>query len=245
MVGPLTGASRQNAMTRLSFLVAAVALSCHAMVAAQTTRQERQVSGFDKIASRASGDVVITQGDKEGLVVEAEPRLLPHILADVKGGVLDLRFAPGSHSSRHPVRFHVTLKVLRRLQADGSGNIVAERLDTPSLDVELNGSGDLRIGKLATPRLDVKLAGSANVEVGGGHATRQTVDISGAGNYAAAALASEEAKVSIGGSGDVTVMASKRLVADISGAGNIGYVGDPQVASSVSGAGTVRKRRPG
>ena len=226
---------------RVAILAAAAMLALHALAGAQSARQERAVGGFDQIVWRAGGELRITQGPKESLIVEAEPRLLPKLLADVKGGVLELRFAEGSFSTTEPIRFHVTVKTLKSLQANGSGDIVIERLDTPSFGVELVGSGDMRIGQLVTQRLAAKLNGSSSVELGGGRATTQTVELKGSGTYDAAAFSTEESSVSIGGSGDVKVAASRSLVARISGSGEIQYVGDPRVVESVSGSGTVRK----
>jgi hypothetical protein len=44
-------------------------------------------------------------------------------------------------------------------------------------------------------------------------------------------------------SGNVTVMASRKLVADIAGAGELQYLDSPRVVETVSGAGSVRKLR--
>ena len=226
---------------RIAALAAAAMLAGHGMATAQTAREERPVAGFDQIVLRAGGELLITQGAKERLVVEAEPRLVPRLLSEVKGGVLELRFAEGSFSTTQPIRFHVTVKSLKSLQAKGSGDIVIERLDTPSFGVELAGSGDMRIGQLMTQRLSAKLDGSSSVELGGGHAISQTVEVKGSGSYDATAFATEESSVSIRGSAEVKVAASRSLVARISGSGDIEYVGNPQVVESVSGSGSVRK----
>ncbi len=226
---------------RIAAVAAAVTLAFHATAGAQTAREERSVSGFDQIVWHTSGELKISQGQKEGIVVEAEPRLLPKLITEVRNGVLDIRFAEGSYSTTQPMRFHVSLKALKSLQAKGSGDIVIDRLDTPSLGVDLYGSGDMRIGRLTTQRMAAKLKGSSSVELGGGHAASQSVEVTGSGSYDAAGFATEESTVSIGGSGDVKVSASRSLVARIAGSGEIRYLGNPQVVESVSGSGRIRR----
>lgn len=224
---------------RIAALAAAAMLTGAAW--AQTAREERAATGFDQIVWRTGGELKITQGQREGIVVEAEPRLLPKLLTEVKGGVLEIRFAEGSYSTTQPMRFEVSLKSLKRLQHSGSGDIVIDRLDTPSFGVELVGSGEMRIGRLETQTLSARLRGSSSVELAGGRATTQTIEVSGSGSYDAAGFTTDESTVSIGGSGEVKVAASRSLVARIAGSGEIQYLGNPQVVESISGSGRIRK----
>jgi hypothetical protein len=232
------------ASRRIAGVIVAAVMCVHGLAGAQTAREERVVSGFDQIVWRAVGELRITQGSKEGLVIEAEPRLLPKVIAEVKAGVLDIHFAEGQFSTRQPIRFHVSVKGLKRLVASGSGDIVLEQLDTPSFSLDLTGSGDMQIGKLATSQFVAKLAGSGDVQIGGGHAASQTIDLRGSGTYDAVALSTEDSTVSIGGSGDVKVAASRKLVAQIAGSGSVQYLGSPRVVESIAGSGKVSKLRP-
>ena len=52
--------------------------------------QERPVSGFNKIAMSGSGELIITQGSKEGLTVEAEDNIMEYIETEVKDETLEL-----------------------------------------------------------------------------------------------------------------------------------------------------------
>ena len=54
--------------------------------------EERDVSGFDRVALSGFGEVIITQGDKESLTVETDDNLMRYIETKVRGGTLELGF---------------------------------------------------------------------------------------------------------------------------------------------------------
>ena len=54
--------------------------------------ETRPVSGFDRLSVRYYGDVVLEQGDTEGLVIEADEELLPRIKSEVREGQLTIGF---------------------------------------------------------------------------------------------------------------------------------------------------------
>jgi hypothetical protein len=221
------------------WLAALVALGLSVACGAETAREERKVSGFDQIRLSTVGELHIRQTGTESLVIEAEKRLLPKILADVKGGVLHLRFAEGSFSTRYPIRFHVTVRTLSHLSGEASGNILVDSLESPSFRLDHSGSGDVRVGRLKTPHFSVRASGSSDIAIGAGEVDRATVELAGSGRYDALGLATSETAIFIRGSGDATLSARDRLDARVSGSGDIRYRGSPKVAQRIEGSGTV------
>lgn len=217
----------------LAALAAASAAS-----AAGMAREQRPVASVERVVLRAVGDLYVTQGPQESLVIEAEKPLLARISSHVKHGVLTFDIQGRQFSSRHPIRYHLTVKNLKAIDARGSGDISAQNLRGPALDLLLAGSGDVTVRALETQQVGVRIISSAQVTLDG-RAIRQTVSIEGAGDYDARRLQSSQATVSISGAGNAVVHAKEHLIARISGSGEIQYFGNPKVESTLTGAGEV------
>ncbi len=228
-------------VVRIARLALALLAAATCVAHADTGRESRSVSGFDRIEWHAAGELRIAQGNTESLVIEAEKGLLPKIKVEVKAGVLRLGFTESRIETQQPIRFHLTVKTLAGIETLTGGEFLLQRLATPSLILKLGGSGKAKIEYLSARELDVRIDGAFDVDIDRGTVQTQRVEIAGAGRYAAAGLQSDVARISVSGSGDAVVMARSRLDARISGAGQITYLGDPVVTQDVSGAGEVRR----
>ena len=205
--------------------------------------ETRAVSGFHAVELAASGNVEVTQGDKEELVVEAEDNILPFIETRVKpDGTLLLTFKSGESVETHKtITFKLSAKTLDKMVLAGSGNIrVGGKLTAENETIKLLGSGNVALDDLQTGALMVGIDGSGNVKIAGGSAMGQDVHIPGSGHYEATALQTDTTKVSVDGSGHCKVWAEKKLEASISGSGEIKYRGHPELRQRVSGSGEVR-----
>lgn len=209
-----------------------------APAAGPLARVARPVADVERVVLRAVGDLAVTRGTREALVIEAEKRLLPRIVSSVKQGVLTFDIQGGDFETRQPVRYHLTVKNLKSIEAYGSGDIDARDLRGPALNLRLAGSGDAVLHGLNTRWLTVRIDSAANVTLDG-RADQQTVSIEGAGDYDARRLLSAQARVDIGGAGNAVLHVMQALTARIEGSGEIRYYGNPRVDSAISGAGEV------
>jgi hypothetical protein len=207
--------------------------------AAALAREERTLAAFDSVLWEAAGELIVTQGDREHLTLEAEPAVLAKIVAEVKGRSLYLGYT-GSVQTRQPVRFRLELKTLTALTTRGSGTLRIGALVTPALSLRLGGSEELRLASLQARTLDVNIDGSGDLTIAGGAVDRQQVMLAGSGRYNALALASRQADVAIDGSGELRVAVSELLGARIAGSGEVLYRGKPRVMRSVTGSGEIR-----
>src|SRR5215510_6773011 len=71
--------------------------------AAELTRETRPVNGIERVVLRSVGELEITQGADEALVVEAEPRLLSRITTTVSQGTLTIDTAGGNFQTQQPL----------------------------------------------------------------------------------------------------------------------------------------------
>lgn len=229
-------------MQRRMLMISAALLLASQVLAGDTARESRLISGVNHVVLRGVGDLIFTQSDHESLVVEAEPKLLPKISTEVRSGVLYLDFNENRISTRHPIRFYLSVKDLYRIQSEGSGEIRSGKLHLGYLEIDLRGSGSARIESLSAKHLKVGLVGSGAVRIDGGEVALQEVSIEGSGDYRAPQLTSAKTSVSISGAGNAAVAASEHLTARISGSGEINYIGNAKVESHITGAGSLTRR---
>lgn len=205
--------------------------------------ETRAVSGFDEIALGGIGAAIITQGETESLVVEAEDNLLPGIRTEIRDGRLAIDFERGFFSGprpTRPIRFYIGVRDLKAIELLGAGSIEIATLRTDRLVVEVNGAGTFALGHLTAADLAITISGAGKVKVGG-QVNTQEMSIAGAGEYRAADLETREARLTVDGAGRATVRVSDTLSVRIAGAGSVEYAGNPQVHQQLSGVGRVRQ----
>jgi hypothetical protein len=204
------------------------------------TTEAREARGIDRLALPSSGDVILTQGDRESLTVETDANVMQYITTKVDGGTLTLGTQNGMSVSPTRLTFTLTVVDLDGITVSGSGNVDAERFDTDDLEVKVTGSGNARIDALAAQTAQVRVTGSGNVDLAGQVAELE-VNNTGSGNYVGGDLRSERASVTNTGSGNVTLWATESLDARVTGSGTVRYYGDPTTNVSDSGSGEVKR----
>lgn len=209
----------------------------------KTATETRDVSDFTAVQLSWLGDLAITQGDTEGLRIEAEDNILPLITTRVDGGTLIIELVDDADGGMviptQSVKYSLQVKDLKSIDLSGAGNISAPALKSEQLRLTLSGAGNVDLQQLTTQELDARSSGAGNLTLAGAAET-QSVTLSGLGNYSAGDLQSNDATVDISGAGNATVWAAKTLDVKISGAGSVSYYGSPQVTESISGVGSVK-----
>lgn len=200
----------------------------------------RTISNFDRINLNGSGKVIIIQGEEESLLVETDDNIMEYVTTEIHGSTLELDFDFTRVMTIDPTQITFTLHVkdLAGLNVSGSGDIIAQSIETDNLDVDVSSSGSVRIDSCTAGEVTVKINGSGQVEMAG-EATRQTIDISGSGKYIADNLYSDTANINLDGSGTVTIWVAESLDAELNGSGSVSYYGTPTVNSTESGSGTL------
>jgi Putative auto-transporter adhesin, head GIN domain len=227
-------------------------LSCgagSAALAAEVVRETRVATGFSRLLIDGEADVILRQGLREGVTIEAPAQALRRIDTDVSNGALTIALNDqrrwwdwilGGGATRSP-RITIDFIRLERIEAAGSVNFTASTLKTSDLRLELAGASTLRIGDLQASRLRLDGAGATKAELAG-NVPAQFVDLSGASSYQAGGLLSESAVLQISGAGKALVNASKSLKVEITGAGAVQYVGNPKLEQEISGVGKISRR---
>jgi hypothetical protein len=210
-------------------LITLAVFDAGAFGAGEETGSVREVRGFDSVSFGTSGEVIITQGDREALEILARERELPSIVTEVRGGTLYIGREGPSFSLRHPV-FRLTMKTIAGLETHSSGRIVANYLRASSLRIQISSSGDISIGSLEAELLEVQISSSGSFSVAG-KVEQQNIRLSSSGNYLARNLASRTARVNVSSSGNATLRVSDSLEADVTSSGDVRYYGNPPVVN--------------
>ena len=203
--------------------------------------ETRDVSGFHAIDISYPAQVLVKQGSKESLEIEAEDNLLPGLKTQVKNGVLDIFYKTTNGKHVNPtktVKITIVVKDLTSVDFTSAGDLTIENLKTNALDVSLSGAGNLKLNKILVKALGVDLSGAGSMSASG-TADDLSLNISGFGDFKGTDLHSKDAQVDISGAGSATMWVDNNLDAQISGAGSISYYGSASVTKQISGVGGV------
>jgi len=197
------------------------------------------VSDFSEIEFTGMGNLIITQGDEESLIVEADDNILPLIETDVSGDELTIRFRRGyNFVPVENINFYLCVVDLNKISMSGAGRVDCENLDTDRFEFDISGAGDIDFN-INADEINIESSGAGGLTLSG-KVDSQDIDISGVGKYNAKELESKECKIKLSGAGSATVNVTGELDIRISGVGNVYYIGTPIVKQDISGLGRIK-----
>jgi hypothetical protein len=207
----------------------------------EMAQEERPLSGFDRVALGGVGKLVISQGEREQLVISAEENLLPYITTQVRGSELVIGMQRGKLIvPSHTLEYRLTVKDLRAVKLAGWGDVEIRPLEVGELEVTTAGAGRIALLDVQAEELCVLVNGSGSVSAKG-KVTFLALTINGAGSFLGESLQSQEADLRIAGFGNAVAWVRRALETRISGFGTVSYYGSPQVQQRNYGVGIVRR----
>lgn len=185
-----------------------------------TVTEERDISDFNKVDLKGSGNLYIEQGEEESLTIRTTKNIISYITTEVSGNILKIGIEQrGTIVPVGVANYYLTVKDLDVITVAGSMNVSSSQFDTDSLEVIISGSGDVNLT---------------------GRVRNQVVLMSGSGNYLAKDFKSTQCVIEITGSGNSEVNVTDSLNVIISGSGNVSYIGNPSVDKDITGSGNVK-----
>lgn len=200
--------------------------------------EERPLSSFHTIKNSISGDVYLSQGPQEDILIEAQENILANMVTRVRNGQLEIYFDEnvGNHKK---VNIYITAPEVREVFVSGSGGVQSTHLlSGEAFTINVSGSGEADL-QLQMQEVEANVSGSGDIRLQG-EAERLLARISGSGEVHALEIPVQEAEVQVSGSGDCSLDVSDRLDVQISGSGDVRYRGRPAINSSISGSGKLR-----
>jgi hypothetical protein len=204
-------------------------------------REKRDVANFDEIYLRCYGEILLDQGERESLVIEADEIILPRLSCEVADRklVIDLKsWRDHLQSQKLPVRLEITMKEIRLISIAGSGTLLSDGIRSDQLHLLVSGSANGAVNRLVVGDFKVTIPGSCRMEIAG-EVNSHEVHISGSAKLKEEHLTCQTAEVRISGSADVDLFVTKKLTIGISGSGTVRYRGNPEISQRISGAGEV------
>jgi Putative auto-transporter adhesin, head GIN domain len=224
--------------------------------------ENRSVSSISSVSLANQGNLFITIGSDEELVIETDDNLMEFIEVKIRSG--ELQIVTDKDVSIRPhdkLNYYLTVKSLNEISILSSGNVYAPELETEDFKVDINSSGDLKLDGLKTGKLvvninssgnmslkklrakkikvDINSSGDLNINTGG--VESQQIAVNSSGNYNAANLASDEASVDINSSGDVNIHVRDFLDVVINSSGDVKYSGDPKISKRINSSGRIKQ----
>lgn len=229
-----------------------IMLVCLLMVAlfanknANAQEQERDVAVFSEIALNISAKLYLEQGNEQSVRIVAKESTLEDIITEVNGRKLIIRFPNKNMFKRNydpgKIEIYITVPSVDALGISGSGDIVADELESRILQLAVSGSGNIDIKDLNSKKLKASISGSGNINIGeGGVAEELSISISGSGNYNGKGFEANQVTVNTSGSGNSSVTSNGALKARIAGSGNVYYGGNPSIDATIAGSGKVKE----
>jgi hypothetical protein len=220
-------------------ITSVISLLFVSMIAFGQSKEQRDVSSFTGVALGISGELFLTQGSPQKVVVQADNNL-GKIQTVVRDGMLKIK--TDSWMTRiKGVKIWITTPEVEALHVSGSGNILAETsINAEEMELKVSGSGKIKVPKLNGEEVDAAISGSGDILLGG-TADEMDIRISGSGDIYAEEFQVNECDIKISGSGDCRIDATGEIDASISGSGSVTYYSNPQIDARVSGSGKVRK----
>ncbi len=202
--------------------------------------EDRTIGSFDKIEANGNFDIILEQGDEEGLVITTDENLFAYIETSVSGNTLEI-FTNKHIRSDEGIKCYVRYKSLQAINSGGACSFVNEtKHKGEDLKIELSGAGAIDMDlELESLELEISGAGAADLK---GTTKFAHVRMSGAGGLSGKEFEVESCKIRISGVGGAELSVLESIDAKVSGVGGVTYYGNPEnVYSNVSGIGTIKR----
>lgn len=205
-------------------------------------KENREVGIFSSITFAISGDLYLSQGDKNEVIIEADEDILEKVETEVRGNTLVIEFERWyNYRGNSKIKVYVTTKNIEELTLTGSGSIVNKtKINSTNLELTVTGSGSIIIDDLTVQFVKTMISGSGDIKIKG-DAKAKSMDavITGSGDIDASLINVESGDLTITGSGSIIAKVIDKLEATITGSGRITYIGKPLIDANITGSGKI------
>lgn len=236
----------KNALYLIPILFAFIFPSCDIRTSeykGESIEKEIDIKEFSSIDVEGAFEVVLIQGDKEGLIFQGNEDLINKIEVDQNDDQLSIFLNSDKNKSlqKNELKIFITLTTLDRLSFKGVGEIKNDGfLVLDKLEINGQGVGNIELN-LDANEIITLLNFVGNMKLTG--STEQLyLSNEGIGNIDAAELIAQNVEIISQGIGAVSVHCENELSLEVSGIGSVSYTGNPEVISEkVSGLGKINR----
>ncbi len=203
--------------------------------------EERVLSDFNKIEVSNGIDLFLSQGDTEGLTVQADENLLKLIKTEVIGGTLRI-FTEKSIRSAASRKVKLSFINLEALTASSGSDVLSNTLlALDDLKVNASSGADINL-ELSAQHIVARSSSGSDIYLSG---TTQSLEAeaSSGSSVKAKELTAVNGSADASSGADVSINVSGTLHANASSGGDVTYYGSPKsIHKNKSSGGRVRSR---
>jgi len=218
------------------------------------------VSGFQSIDVSGGFDVVLVQGNSEGVTLTAQENLFEYITVKVDQGVLKIYTEKNIQPTKQ-LKARISFQNMHKLKVSGGGDLICETpVHVSELGVDISGGGDFKT-MINTGKLQFNISGGGDASLngsiknfdlhlsGGGDVKSEVnadiinCEVSGGGDITLTGKEkATEANFSITGGGDLSLeMKTEKLTCSVSGGGDASLSGKAaNVELNINGGGDIK-----
>lgn len=231
-------------LSALFFLIMGLQLKAQTIVNDPNV-EARHHSNFRAIEINGAFDVVITQGDKEGVAVSARNQEdIPKIITEVEKGVLKISFSEKKFWPKdRKLRAYISVIDVVEIDASGASRIKIDgSLSADYLKIELSGATDMEGKIFVSGRFEVELHGASDLDIAGN--TRELdIQATGASKMKTFNFTTGVCNAKASGASSIHLTVEKEISAKLTGASSLRYAGDAVIREiHTSGASSIAKR---
>ena len=170
----------------------------------------REIGSIQAVVLNSGGELTITQGETNSLVIRADDNILPLLTSDVSDGalVLELKRGASGYTTNTGVSYQLTVSDLDTITANSAGNVKVEALLADHVALILNGSGDINVERIEAETADFELASAGSLVVTTVDARTVALLIGGSGDASIAHLNATTLDTRLVSAGDATISGS-------------------------------------
>ncbi|MEG2759254.1 MAG: head GIN domain-containing protein, partial [Rikenellaceae bacterium] len=186
------------------------------------TTRTIKVSDFNSIRTLNGVTVVLTEGEKGSVLVEADENYQTHIDVRVNGGELTVGLKPDFSYRNGHIKVYVPAAGVNVFKASSSADIIAETpIVSPQITIDLSSSSKM-IAVVESGKVIIKAGSSADLTLSG-NADIVEIDASSSADVNCDKLIAKRVFCDASSSSDVFVFANDELRIDASSSSNVSY----------------------
>jgi hypothetical protein len=207
-------------MKKLFFAVAAFFAVATAQAQSNTVTKELTVSSFTALDLDGVMNVYITMGDKEGVKIEADEKVVDKITAETNGSTLFVKMKKGNYGSIKKMNIYITCTKLEEIRSRLVGNLKTENtIKQNSLRFKSSAVGNASLAlDVKDLQLDLSAVGNNSFS---GKAENCKLNNSSVGNVRAAELVVENMDLQSSAIGNLEYNAKNTVSVKSTGIGKV------------------------
>jgi ribosomal protein L31 len=223
----------------LLFAISSAVLAFPISKLSKSSKVEKNIKGFDGIATSNGIDVILTMGNDEKIVVETTDKTQPFVVIKKEKNTLVIKFDDKQgYKEMDDVKVYITAKTIVKLSASGGAHIkVTNTIETPDLSIAISGGGGYN-GAIKTSNLNLAQSGGGNASITGS-AKNFKLASTGGSTTKGYEFVVDRLTCNMSGGGSVYATVNSDITASISGGSHVFYKGKGKILSEALSGGSV------